>query len=74
VDLLPVWCDYLPRPGDHNGERCRVCEEDGTCRQWAKTMAYDTGIPVRWLVDMILDGTIDHEWSVSKVKELYNGW
>jgi len=36
-------------------------------------MVYEAGVPLRWLVDMILDGYIDHDWGVEEVKELYNG-
>ena len=61
------------RPGDHDGDRCRVCEEDGACREWAQNMVYEAGVPLRWLVDMILDGYIDHDWGVEEVIELYNG-
>ena len=59
--------------GDHDGERCHVCEEDGACREWAQNMTYDADVPLRWFVDMILDGYIDHDWSVEEVKELYSG-
>jgi len=61
------------RPGDHDGERCRTCEEDGACREWTQSMANDASIQLRWLVDMILDGYIDHDWEVEEVKELYSG-
>ena len=36
-------------------------------------MANDASIQLRWLVDMILDGYIDHDWEVEEVKELYSG-
>ena len=61
------------RPADYDGEHCRVCEEDGACREWAQNMANDARVPLRWLVNMTLDGYIDHDWSVEVVKELYSG-
>ena len=61
------------RPGNLDGERCHVCEEDGACHEWAQNMANDARVPLRWLVNMTLDGYIDHDWSVEEVKELFSG-